>query len=67
MARMLNTPDVSAMDAHYVEVVGPDGLMHHVGPFNSVAGAEGWIAQHSPGQAPNHAQAGRSESRGRPS
>jgi len=28
-----------------VEVIGQDGLRHHVGPFKSHADAQAWIAQ----------------------
>jgi hypothetical protein len=31
-----------------VEVVGPDGLVHHVGPFQTHAAAQAWIARHTP-------------------
>lgn len=31
-----------------VEVIGPDGLVHHVGPFKSREHAEAWIMQNSP-------------------
>ena len=31
-----------------VEMIGPDGLVHHVGPFKSRAQAEAWIAQTLP-------------------
>jgi hypothetical protein len=30
---------------YFVEVIGPDGLKHHVGPFKHRAEAEEWIAQ----------------------
>lgn len=32
----------------FVEVLGADGLLHHVGPFSSHEQAEDWIAQNSP-------------------
>ena len=38
---------VAPADAVFVEVVGPDGLFHHVGPFKDISVAEDWIAQHS--------------------
>jgi len=28
-----------------VEITGPDGLQHHVGPFKSYAAARAWIAR----------------------
>ena len=37
----------AAADAVFVEVLGPDGLFHHVGPFKDVSIAEDWIAKHS--------------------
>jgi len=41
---------VRATEEYYVEMVGPDGLKHHVGPFKDIARAEDWLAQHSPAQ-----------------
>ena len=35
----------------FVEVVGHDGLAHHVGPFKSIEQAQEWIAQNSPSDA----------------
>ena len=35
-----------------VEITGPDGLQHHVGPFKSYAAARAWIARNSPDNAP---------------
>lgn len=32
---------------HFVEMDGPDGLKHHVGPFKTHAEAVAWIARHS--------------------
>ena len=37
---------VTAKDAVLVEVIGPDGLFHHVGPFRDVSVAEDWVAKH---------------------
>ena len=34
-----------------VEVIGPDGLVHHVGPFKSREQAEAWLAQTAPEEA----------------
>jgi hypothetical protein len=34
-------------DEYFVEIDGPDGLKHHVGPFKTRLEAEEWIAQHS--------------------
>jgi hypothetical protein len=31
----------------FVEVIGPDGLAHHVGPFKTSAQAEEWIVLNS--------------------
>ena len=36
-----------------VEVVGPDGLKHHVGPFKSRQEAKAWIAQNPSDSSPN--------------
>jgi hypothetical protein len=35
-----------------VEVIGSDGLVHHVGPFKSRDDARAWILQNSPDEAP---------------
>ena len=35
-----------------VEVIGPDGLVHHVGPFKSRDDARAWISRNSPGEEP---------------
>jgi hypothetical protein len=35
-----------------VEVIGRDGLVHHVGPFKSRDDANAWIAQNSSADAP---------------
>jgi len=35
-----------------VEVIGADGLVHHVGPFKSHADAQAWITRNSPHDAP---------------
>ncbi len=42
------TKNPAPADKFFVEVLGPDGLVHHVGPFKSHAQAEEWIAQNSP-------------------
>ena len=34
---------------YYVEVVAPDGLSHHIGPFERRSSAHEWIKQHSGG------------------
>ena len=40
----------------FVEVLGPDGLEHHVGPFKSREHAQAWIAQNSPDKSQTQAQ-----------
>jgi len=35
-----------------VEVSGPDGLVHHVGPFKSRDDARAWISRNSPDEEP---------------
>jgi hypothetical protein len=30
---------------YFVEVIGQDGVKHHVGPFKQLARAKDWIAQ----------------------
>ena len=37
-------------DQVFVEVIGPDGLTHHVGPFKTQAQAEAWIELNSTGK-----------------
>jgi hypothetical protein len=32
---------------YYVEVVAPDGLAHHIGPFEKRSYAREWMKQHS--------------------
>ena len=34
-------------DEVFVEIIGPDGLAHHVGPFKTSAQAEEWIKLNS--------------------
>jgi hypothetical protein len=36
-----------SMDTYMVEVIGHDGIAHHVGPFRTRAHAECWIAQNT--------------------
>jgi len=35
-----------------VEIIGRDGLIHHVGPFRTHADAQIWILQNAPDNAP---------------
>jgi hypothetical protein len=37
---------------YMVEVIGPDGLKHHVGPFKLRQEAEDWIAQNPSDSTP---------------
>ncbi len=37
---------------YMVELIGSDGLKHHVGPFKYRADAEAWIAQNPSDSAP---------------
>jgi hypothetical protein len=37
---------------YYVEVVAPDGLAHHIGPFAERSAAQAWIRQHVNGRDP---------------
>ena len=39
-------------EEYFVEVLGHDGLAHHVGPFKSIEQAQEWIAQNSPDDPP---------------
>jgi len=44
--------DVATTGEFMVEVTGPDGLAHHVGPFKSRQEAEDWIAQNPSALSP---------------
>ena len=44
MARDDATRETRPTGGQMVEVVGPDGMLHHVGPFRQRAQAERWIA-----------------------
>ena len=46
-------PENRADTEVFVEVIGLDGLAHHVGPFASRDEAEEWIAQNSPEALPS--------------
>ena len=46
MTKKFAPNSVAAQDAVFVEVIGPDGLFHHVGPFKDVSVAEDWLAKH---------------------
>ena len=48
MDNLLKPQSAKSAAGIYVELIGPDGLVHHVGPFKSNADAEAWIAQASP-------------------
>lgn len=48
MEARFETKNSAPADKFFVEVLGPDGLAHHVGPFKSHAQAEEWIVQNSP-------------------
>ena len=50
MATKRTLPQTDSPELHIVEVVGRDGLVHHLGPFKSRAAAERWIAQNAPPQ-----------------
>jgi len=54
MNDVIQPPSAQPDDGVYVEVLGPDGLVHHVGPFKSREHAAAWIAQNSSDQ--NQAQ-----------
>ena len=44
--------DAGKADQYMVEVIGADGLKHHVGPFKLRSDAEAWIAQNPSISAP---------------
>lgn len=39
--------DQAQSETYMVEVIGPDGITHHLGPFRRRDDAEGWIAQNA--------------------
>jgi len=46
----MTAPHTSRQNADgqvFVEIIGPDGLAHHVGPFKTTAQAEEWIKLNS--------------------
>ena len=50
----LSTTD--SQEVFMIEMIGNDGLVHHLGPFKTRAAAEAWMAQNAPPQ--DDAQAG---------
>ena len=52
MATKLIASDINRADAFYVELVGPDGLKHHVGPFEGRRRAEDWIIHNESTEPP---------------
>ncbi len=56
MKEVVQAPSLTPDLGIYVEVLGPDGLAHHVGPFKSREHAEAWIAQNSPDRTPARAK-----------
>lgn len=52
MKRQPETRSAAKVPEIMVEVIGPDGLVHHVGPFKSHADAQAWIKRNSPDNAP---------------
>ena len=47
-SQRLSTPD--SQESFMIEVIGNDGLVHHLGPFKTREAAEAWMAQNSPPQ-----------------
>lgn len=47
MATTVEVDKVRSVGEFYVEVDGPDGLKHHMGPFKSHSLAQAWIARQS--------------------
>ena len=53
MQKLVLPSSVKSATGIIVEVIGRDGLMHHVGPFKSRDEAEAWMAQALPKNAPS--------------
>lgn len=45
MGKPVNEP--TANEGYMVEVVGHDGIVHHLGPFQTRDDAQSWIAQNT--------------------
>jgi hypothetical protein len=43
-----NASPGTASQGVMIEVIGDDGLVHHLGPFKNRREAEAWIAQNAP-------------------
>lgn len=56
MRSKFDTGKAWAPGEYMVEVIGPDGLKHHVGPFKLRADADAWIAQNPSDSAPSHSE-----------
>jgi hypothetical protein len=53
MAMSQYLPRTEPEDLCMIEVIGRDGLVHHLGPFKSREVAEAWIAQNAAPQCCN--------------
>jgi hypothetical protein len=47
MAVSQSLPHTESQESYMIEVVGNDGLVHHLGPFKSREAAESWMAQNA--------------------
>lgn len=51
MGKKFVSRNSTASKEYFVEVIGPDGVIHHIGPFEQLAGAKDWIAQYERAEA----------------
>jgi hypothetical protein len=47
MAMRFTLPSTDSPKLYIVEVIGGDGVVHHLGPFKDHDAAEAWIAQNA--------------------
>jgi len=50
MAVSQSLPRTELQEPYMIEVIGDDGLVHHLGPFKTRDEAESWIAANAPSQ-----------------
>ena len=50
MAVSQSLPRTESQELYMIEVIGDDGLAHHLGPFQTRDAAESWIAANAPSQ-----------------
>jgi hypothetical protein len=47
MGSAFPTSDTTPHAEHFVEVIGSDGILHHVGPFKLLCDAQRWLEQNA--------------------